>query len=1120
MKKIISIFVVFALLLSLSVSAFATDTVPTLTVSSAEAQVGDEVTLEVTISEATFAAFGLTVTYDSDALELTRIKKGGDLGDALDLVEEDGGFASFVGSKDTGIVTVFGNANMDVEGELFTLKFTVLAAGEHTVGLEIDSFNLADQSEVEVAAVAGTISVEGEEEPELPEGGLVVGANEIWLPLGATEASVYTFTATETGTLYIAASDFLYESSWTGGEYMEDNYGQDNWVDYTVFTVNGEALEGGFYGSVEVVAGETYTFSWSHNEYSYQGYKATLNLSYSDEILPVPGVGLTLSPSHLPMNSVVIPAGGEVLYKISWEFSGYILQVFGENAYIRYESYDWWTGEMSSVQIDAVDGVVEYSYDEHYATEFYIGNAGAEDISFPMDYYAPLGGEMNPIVVENLEDVNVFIPAGVYTYVYFRWTSDKLGTITVCPEYSDVYFFNQTKEESGEYDSSWSNYSVYVEPGDVLLIGVGGYLYEDLDYYLEYTFEEGYRPGSEQNPIEADLIAGLEIGMYEKTIHYVWTPEVNMVVTLGFTCKYSWSNTLPVVVINGEEYTLGTELTVTAGEPVIFSVSAGIDSVYGTLLATVVSSDEPGGEEPEIIAEGDVTVTVTETYGYFDLYDFVAPVTGTYTFFVPAGLGVWEADAFENDWFSQPYVDYYYNTEGATFTVELTEGEIFSFYVGSTTAAEFTMTYTVVATSEGGEGGEGDDPIEDNFTYGNLTIGYNNIEGSDVHWMFTADQAGTLTLNAGFCMGEVSVTVKVNDGEAQTLAAVSQIVLELQAGDVVKINCFTTGGYMTITAEWETEGGEDPVCEHEFVDGVCIYCGEEDPNYVPPTEEPDGTAGNPFIIEETPATLTGSLSIDGVFYRFVATEEGVINVTASEGCVVSILLNGNYASLPLTVAPGDVVTINPWGFGSGEFEITVSFSVAEAEPGTEGNPIAIDSLNMTLTADDSGVYYVWTATEAGDIVIRIADTSWSFGYSLTINGEGLFGAGSEMTITVAEGDQIVIMIDVYPSADSEGSLTLEQVVEEEHVCEFVETERVEATCTEDGYVVYTCACGETYTETITATGHNYVDGVCTACGEKDPNYNPGTGSLNVMAIALIALMSVTAVVVTASKKEF
>ncbi|MBQ7857885.1 MAG: DUF4855 domain-containing protein, partial [Oscillospiraceae bacterium] len=43
-------------------------------------------------------------------------------------------------------------------------------------------------------------------------------------------------------------------------------------------------------------------------------------------------------------------------------------------------------------------------------------------------------------------------------------------------------------------------------------------------------------------------------------------------------------------------------------------------------------------------------------------------------------------------------------------------------------------------------------------------------------------------------------------------------------------------------------------------------------------------------------------------------------------------------------------------------------------------------------------------------------------------------------------------------------------------------------CETDGVVVYTCSeCGDSYTQTTTASGHSYADGKCTACGKADPN---------------------------------
>ena len=41
-----------------------------------------------------------------------------------------------------------------------------------------------------------------------------------------------------------------------------------------------------------------------------------------------------------------------------------------------------------------------------------------------------------------------------------------------------------------------------------------------------------------------------------------------------------------------------------------------------------------------------------------------------------------------------------------------------------------------------------------------------------------------------------------------------------------------------------------------------------------------------------------------------------------------------------------------------------------------------------------------------------------------------------------------------------------------------------ATCTTAGVTTWTCPCGVTWTTTIPATGHNYVDNVCTNCGDE------------------------------------
>ncbi|MBQ7689014.1 MAG: hypothetical protein IJT27_07345 [Clostridia bacterium] len=58
----------------------------------------------------------------------------------------------------------------------------------------------------------------------------------------------------------------------------------------------------------------------------------------------------------------------------------------------------------------------------------------------------------------------------------------------------------------------------------------------------------------------------------------------------------------------------------------------------------------------------------------------------------------------------------------------------------------------------------------------------------------------------------------------------------------------------------------------------------------------------------------------------------------------------------------------------------------------------------------------------------------------------------------------------------------------------VQVNTVVPTCTEEGYTVYKCAaCDETENrDFVDALGHDYnEDGVCTRCGEEDPNHNKG-----------------------------
>ena len=51
-------------------------------------------------------------------------------------------------------------------------------------------------------------------------------------------------------------------------------------------------------------------------------------------------------------------------------------------------------------------------------------------------------------------------------------------------------------------------------------------------------------------------------------------------------------------------------------------------------------------------------------------------------------------------------------------------------------------------------------------------------------------------------------------------------------------------------------------------------------------------------------------------------------------------------------------------------------------------------------------------------------------------------------------------------------------------------EVVSPTCTEKGYTKHTCVCGYAVCDTYVPVKHTYKNGVCTRCGDEDPNYKP------------------------------
>ena len=77
-----------------------------------------------------------------------------------------------------------------------------------------------------------------------------------------------------------------------------------------------------------------------------------------------------------------------------------------------------------------------------------------------------------------------------------------------------------------------------------------------------------------------------------------------------------------------------------------------------------------------------------------------------------------------------------------------------------------------------------------------------------------------------------------------------------------------------------------------------------------------------------------------------------------------------------------------------------------------------------------------------------------------------------------------------------------------HRCVYAATVTL-PTCTTQGYTTHTCVCGDSYVDSyVPAKGHSYENGICTACGEKDPTYIAygdldGDGVINTTDVVLL-----------------
>jgi hypothetical protein len=298
--------------------------------------------------------------------------------------------------------------------------------------------------------------------------------------------------------------------------------------------------------------------------------------------------------------------------------------------------------------------------------------------------------------------------------------------------------------------------------------------------------------------------------------------------------------------------------------------------------------------------------------------EFTATVSGTYTFTLPAGLGAFDVTACDT-WppvpGTAPYVDYYDNAEGATFSIELAAGETTRFYIGSTTKADWVITWTVVEGEVGG--GEEPDPEEPTVEDVVLVVGDNEIN-------VTEDMKAQGGFNA-------TITVDV-DGDYKF------------SSNYLLVRIYNNMGMMLGTGSaYLTAGTYNLEIVTAFAPGAGVFGINVEflaPVEPDPDPEPEQPSGNP-VIETLPFTYeitTGGENTFDVYYDFTAAADVTLIISRPAGGLVSLSGNSNDWSTDenncyvLFVPAGETVCLNFWTMSP----TTVgSFTVSEQAPAHE-----------------------------------------------------------------------------------------------------------------------------------------------------------------------------------------
>lgn len=236
----------------------------------------------------------------------------------------------------------------------------------------------------------------------------------------------------------------------------------------------------------------------------------------------------------------------------------------------------------------------------------------------------------------------------------------------------------------------------------------------------------------------------------------------------------------------------------------------------------------------------------------------------------------------------------------------------------------------------------------------------------------------------------------------------------------------------------------------------------------------DGFATAEIVVTKDGDTRTYTVSV-----RAVSTNADLgslkVNESNSYGGSVSPDFAADNRYYSYLTAGASRSFVNVWPDAADSHATVKVYPLVNAQGKNDSDILEDGSFKVTATNQGHSRYAIYFVDDTKAMAVRIEVTSE--------NGE-------------VANYYLVISKE---AAAEDGTALLEKLKNCDH-SDCTVTGQKDATCTEDGYTGDTVCniCGRTEKgEVAEAAGHSYTDGVCTVCGEADPNYKTAEGDVEI-----------------------